>query len=35
VVQIKEVGQCQQAKRADIFPEALIFEENAIRYFAC
>jgi len=35
VEQIKEVGQCMQTTNADIFPEALIFEENAIRYFAC
>jgi hypothetical protein len=35
VLQIKEAGQCQQATRADIFPGALIFEENAIRYIAC
>jgi len=31
MVQIKEAGQCHQATRADIFPEVLIFEENAIR----
>ena len=35
MVQIKEAGQCHQATRADIFPEVLIFEENAIRYIAC
>ena len=35
MLQIKEAGQCHQATRADNFPEALIFEENAIRYIAC
>ena len=35
MVQIKEAGQCHQATRADIFPEVLIFEENAIRYLTC
>tara|TARA_Y100000590_G_scaffold83274_1_gene92819 strand:- start:1378 stop:1485 length:108 start_codon:yes stop_codon:yes gene_type:complete len=35
VVQIKEVAPYQQATGADIFPEALMFKENAIRYFAC
>ncbi len=35
MLQIKEAGQCHQATRADNFPEALIFEENVIRYIAC